>query len=182
MRARRPPSHALSIETESPFAVCLDAGRDGKAWALAALYRRLHAKLLRYLFARDPGLAEVVAARVWRHVSAGLPDFAGDEAAFTSWVFVLARRQLIAVRAETPELDSARSAVALDEATRRALERVAQLPDAEADVFLLRTVAGLSVEDVALIVTKPRHVVRALQLRAIEQLAGAHRQTPELVA
>lgn len=183
MRDHGSAADASSIEPDAPFAVCLGASRDGQAWALAALYRRLHAKLLRYLVGRDPALAEVVAERVWDELSDGLRTFDGDETMFTSWAFAVARRQLVKVRTAEPELAaSAGGAAALDAATRTALERVARLPEDEADVFLLRTVAGLSVDDVAWIVAKPRPVVRSLQQRAVERLVGQRARTQELVA
>lgn len=163
--------------------MCLGAARDGQAWALAALYRRLHAKLLRYLVGRDPALAEVVATRVWDELSYGLRTFDGDETKFTSWAFAVARRQLVKVRTEEPEVAvPAGGVLALDAATRTALERVARLPEDEAEVFLLRTIAGLSVDDIAWIVAKPRAVVRSLQQRGVERLVGQRARTQELVA
>ena len=52
----------------------------------------------------------------------------------------------------------------------------------EADVFLLRAIAGLTAEEVAWIVGKPRAVVHALQQRAIERLVQRRAQSTELVA
>ena len=55
--------------------------------------------------------------------------------------------------------------------TQQALELIASLPPAQAEVLLLRVVADLSVEDVARIVGKRPTAVRALQHRAVVGLA-----------
>jgi RNA polymerase sigma-70 factor, ECF subfamily len=163
--------------------VRLDAARDGKAWALAALYRSLHAKLLRYVAAREPRLAEAVTEQVWRDVSRGLKGFEGTEAEFIAWTFALARRQLVKARELAPEgADDDASLTRFDQRTQAALRRVAGLPEDEADVFLLRAIAGLSAEEVAWIVGKPRAVVHVLQQRAIERLVQRRSRSTELVA
>src|SRR5918992_573068 len=99
MRASPAAGHAASVDPEAPFSVRLEGARDGNAWALAALYRTLQPKLLRYLAVRDPNGADEVAAQVWRDVSVGLKTFAGGEAEFTAWTFALARSQLVQRRA-----------------------------------------------------------------------------------
>lgn len=162
----------------------LAAARDGKAWALAALYSSLHAKLLRYAAAREPRHAESVTEQVWRDVSHGLRSFDGTEAEFTAWTFALARRRLAKTRELAPDegVDEVASLARFDRRTQAALSRLAGLPEDEADVFLLRAIAGLSAEEVAWIVAKPRTVVHALQQRAIERLVQRRAQSTELVA
>lgn len=176
--------HASSVEPEAPFSVRLDAARDGKAWALAALYRGLHSKLLRYVAVRDPRLADAVTEQVWRDVSHGLRTFEGNEAEFTAWTFALARRQLAKARELAPGdgADEDAAFARFDQRTQAALRRLAGLPDDEADVFLLRAIAGLTTEEVASIVGKPRGVVHALQQRAVERLVQRRARITELVA
>jgi RNA polymerase sigma-70 factor, ECF subfamily len=162
--------------------VRLGAARDGKPWALAALYRALHPKLLRYVSARDPRLADDVAEQVWRDVSHGLRTFEGTEAEFTAWTFALARRQFVKARELTPDGDDDMTLERFDQRTKAALHRLAGLPEDEADIFLLRVVAGLSAEEVAWIVGKPRAVVQVLQQRAVERLLQRRARVEELVA
>ena len=182
MRADRIRTHPSSIDAEAPFSERLEAARDGKAWALAALYRTLHAKLLRYLAAREPKLAEAVARKVWHDVSAGLSSFEGGEAEFNSWVFTLARRQLVKARALDSDDVEAHALRPFDQRTQAALRAIADLPEDEADVFLLRAIVGLTTDEIAAIVGKPRPVVRLLQQCAIERLVRSRRGTRELVA
>jgi RNA polymerase sigma-70 factor, ECF subfamily len=184
MRAPPHRDDAWSIEPEAPFPVRLDAARGGKEWALAALYRSLQPKLLRYVAAREPRLADDVAAQVWRDVSRGLQTFEGNEAEFTAWTFALARRELVKARGLVVDEDGADEAALarFDQRTQAALRRLACLPEDEADVFLLRVIAGLTADEVAWIVGKPRGVVHALQERAIGRLVQRRAHLTELVA
>lgn len=160
----------------------LGAARDGKSWALAALYRALHPKLLRYVAALDPRLADNVTEQVWRDVSHGLKTFEGTEPEFTAWTFALARRQLVRARELAPGGEDDAALERFDQRTKTALHRLAGLPEDEADIFLLRVVAGLSAEEVAWIVGRPRAVVHALQQRAVERLLQRRARMTELVA
>ena len=169
------------------FEGVLAAAQAGAEWAVAALYRELQPRVLRYLAAREPREAEDLASDVWLDVARGLGRFRGDEVGFRAWVFTIARRRLLdlnrkaAVRGRTalpPELiggeriagDVEDEAIAALE-TERAIARIATLPKDQADVVLLRVVADLGVADVARIVGKRPGAVRALQLRALRNLA-----------
>jgi RNA polymerase sigma-70 factor, ECF subfamily len=174
---------ASSVEREAPFSERLGAARDGKAWALEALYRSLQPKLLRYVAAREPRVADAVTAQVWRDVSLGLKSFDGTESEFAAWTFALARRRLVKARelvGDDGQTDDALER--FDDRTRAALRRLAELPEDEADVFLLRVVAALTAEEVAWIVGKPHSIVQVLQQRAIERLAQPSVRAKELVA
>jgi RNA polymerase sigma-70 factor (ECF subfamily) len=163
--------------------VRLGAARDGKSWALAALYRTVQPKLLRYVAALEPRLADVVTQHVWRDISHGLKTFEGNEAEFTAWAFALARRQLVRARELASENGGDDDALErFDQRTRAALQRLAGLPEDEADILLLRVVAGLTADEVAWIVGKPRAIVHALQQRAIERLLRRRAHPRELVA
>jgi RNA polymerase sigma-70 factor, ECF subfamily len=171
---------------EYAFAATLAAARLGEEWAVAALWRDLHPRLLRYLrVALRDGSAEDTASDVWLEVAQGLCRFDGDERAFRAWVFTIARRRAIdaarkARRRRTspaaPETIAAMSASSLDvDAEARlaldsALARVALLRPDQAEVILLRVLGDLSVEETARIVGKRPGAVRVLQHRALQRL------------
>jgi RNA polymerase sigma-70 factor (ECF subfamily) len=170
------------------FDEILDASRDdGAAWALTALYRDLHPPILRYLRAMEPAEADDLAADTWVNIVRGLRRFRGDETAFRAWAFTIARRRLVDLRRTrtrrrtapaSPEMiaalgttgDVEREAMDALE-TQSALARIASLPPDQAEVVLLRVVAGLPTEQVAAITGKRPGAIRALQHRALRRLA-----------
>lgn len=170
------------------FEAALAAARAGEEWGFARLYRDLQPALLGYLRSRRPQDAEDLATETWIAAARGLKRFRGDEGDFRRWVFTIAQRRLIDLRraesrrppsiprAEIPDswLGYARdveSEAAERMAVRRALERIASLPPAEAEVVLLRVIAGLSANDVAAVTGRSPGAVRVLQHRALGRLS-----------
>jgi len=169
------------------FSEILDAARAGAPWAMEAIYREFHPAVLGFLRARAPGDAEDLASDVFIAAAEGLPRFTGDEEGFRSWLFTITYRKVgqlrrragrrrtdpapvEAVGERLPPGDAERDAMT-ELSTQEALELIASLPPAQAEVLLLRVVADLSVEDVARIVGKRPTAVRALQHRAVVGLA-----------
>jgi RNA polymerase sigma-70 factor (ECF subfamily) len=174
----------MSIEA---FESVLSGAQAGADWALTILYKDLHPRVLRYLATREPAEAEDLASEVWLDVAEGIGRFRGDEGGFRAWVFTIARRRLLdlhrraAVRKAKPvpmELlggdrgigDVEGEALASLEADA-ALALIAGLPPDQADVILLRVLGDLPVADVARIFGKRPGAVRALQHRALRNLA-----------
>jgi RNA polymerase sigma-70 factor (ECF subfamily) len=175
------------VPADDRFDRVLAAAQAGEQWALAALYRSLQPALLRYLLTRRAGEADDIAAETWISAARGLRRFRGGEDDFRRWIFTIARRRLLDLqRAEarrpqtTPAADPdagpsspAAETEALDSiAAREALERIAGLPHDEAEVVLLRVVAGLSAADVGAITGRSAGAVRVLQHRALRRLSS----------
>jgi RNA polymerase sigma-70 factor (ECF subfamily) len=166
---------------------------------LEAQYRRLQPALLRRLRRSQAWQAEDLAADVWTEVLTLLPRFEGDENAFRAWVFTLARRRLIdsyrrAGRRPTEPLavngnrdgngdgigdgmEMARERPEDDAVARMSIEalvvRLHQvLPPDQAEIVLLRLIAGLPVDQVADLTGKQPVNVRVLQHRALRRLAS----------
>lgn len=154
---------------------------------MSLLYGRLNPGVVRYCRARLGNEGDDVASEAWIDIARNLPSFEGDEDALRGWVFTIARRRVLddvrrrkrrpavatddverGVGASPSAEESALTERLGDDAARRI---VASLPPEQADVLLLRIVAGLSVEEVAgLVGRKPGHV-RVLQHRALKRLA-----------
>lgn len=165
----------------------LAAARRGENSALATIYEDLHPSLLSYLSAQEPNDADDLASEVWIDVASGLSRFQGDERSFRGWLFTIARRRLIDLRRSatrrrtfpTPvEAFVGRAAVGGPEpdvlvsgATRAALDLIRSLPPDQAEVLLLRVVAGLEVADVAEVMGKRPGTIRVLQHRALKRLS-----------
>jgi RNA polymerase sigma-70 factor (ECF subfamily) len=173
---------AVPSELGEQFDTVLASAQQGEAWALGRLYEALQPRVLGYLRAQD-GEAEDIAADAWVDVARSLNRFVGDEGDFRRWVFTIARRRLIDARrargrspihAVPPDrLEHAVLDTTIDEIDAGAAAKtiVALLPDGQAQVVLLRVVAGFSVDETAAIVGRRPGAVRALQHRALRRLA-----------
>ena len=169
------------------FPTVLAAAQTGAEWAVAALYRDLHPAVLAFMTARVGGDAEDLAADVFITVAQRLASFEGDERSLRSWVFTVAYRkvgeswrQSSRRRTEPAPLSELVSHLPCGDvevealeglSTADALAAIARLGSPQAEVVLLRVVADLSVEDVAVIVGKRPGAVRSLQHRALIRLA-----------
>ena len=178
---------------EPRFEIVLSAARAGAEWALGSLYREFQPPILRYFRAQEPADAEDLASEVWLDVASGLERFEGDEASFRRWLFTIARRRVLDVRrkaarrqtdvfelewfANLASSDDPETEVLAAASAREALAQIAALPRDQAEVVLLRVLAGLSVEDVATVMGKRPGTVRVLQHRALRRLADALAQT-----
>jgi RNA polymerase sigma-70 factor (ECF subfamily) len=184
----------MTIEAEFPR--LLEAAQRGDQGAISVLYRDVNPRLLRFLSARVPGASDDLAADVWLAVAKQLTKFQGDESAWIGFLFTIARRQIAShwrrdrrrrttpAAPETFAKEPARSDTE-EEALRstRTAEVVSlvlqHLSGDQADVVLLRLVAGLDIEVVAQIMDKSVGSVRVLQHRAVKRLASV--LTPEQV-
>jgi RNA polymerase sigma-70 factor, ECF subfamily len=170
----------------SCFGSVLAAAVDGDEQAFARLWRDLHPAVLRYLRVVAPDAAEDVASETWLEVVRGLGQFTGDETGFRSWVFTIARHRAlddhrrrarrltvplpIELPAQQADSDPADQVVE-GLSTRAALAVITQLPHDQAEVVLLRVVAGLGTEQVARILGKRPGAVRVLAHRGLRRLA-----------
>jgi RNA polymerase sigma-70 factor, ECF subfamily len=178
------------------FGAVLAAAAAGDQRAFAVLWRDLQPGLLRYLQVVAPGSAEDVASETWVDVVRGLARFRGDERAFRSWAFTIARHRAVDWRRrvarqpasllplerlpERPAPDDPAAAAFEAASTQAALALIAELPQDQAEVVVLRVVADLDVAEVAAIVGKRPGAVRVLAHRGLRRLAqrlAAQRRT-----
>jgi RNA polymerase sigma-70 factor, ECF subfamily len=169
------------------FAAVLAAAQDGGEAAFSVLWCDVNPALLRYLTVAAPGAAEDVAAETWVQVIRGLSGFCGDEEAWRAWLFTIARRRAIdearrrsrhpvASLAEAtgwrePRTEDAAELAMENVATAAALGAVSALPPLQAEVILLRVLAGLDFEAVARITGRSPGAVRVAAHRGLRRLA-----------
>lgn len=165
----------------------LAAAQAGDEAAFVELFRSVQPSLLRYLTTLGGGLAEDVASDTWMTVVRGLGTFRGDEKGWRSWVFTIAHSRLRDAQrkaARTPlpvdtddllrdRAGSVDVGAEIEEmfSTEAALELIGSLPKEQAEVVLLRHVAGLEVAEVAAVVGKRPGTVRVTAHRALKKLA-----------
>ncbi len=145
-------------------------------------------RLLGYLRVIAAEAAEDVASETWLQVVAGLGGFRGGEAAFRAWVFTIARHRAVdagrarARRRTIPlDQDDLPRGLTAPDAGEAALEAIstqavvallATLPRDQAEIILLRVVAGLSNRDVGRLVGKSPGAVRVAAHRGLRRLAN----------
>lgn len=163
--------------------------RTGDEVAFGRLWRELHPPLLRYLTVRGDEAPEDIAAETWLQVIRDLAGFQGGLTQFRAWLFTVARHRAIdqgraraarpvvavpdpaGVGAEERATPSAEQAAEERAATTAALRAVAALPPDQAELVMLRVVAGLDVATVAALVGKSPGAVRVAVHRALKTLA-----------
>jgi RNA polymerase sigma-70 factor, ECF subfamily len=158
----------------------------GDESAFVVIFREIQPRLLRYLRTLSDTDAEDIAAETWVQVVRGLARFSGDAKGFRGWVFTLAHARMVdAWRARgrrpqtvTDTLPDAASehdvpgAVEEILSTEAALVLLRQLPEAQAQVLLLRVVAGLDVTTTAEVLGRTPNHVRVLAHRGLRALAA----------
>ena len=168
------------------FARVLADAQGGSEDQFAVLWRDANPALLRYLRVLAPENAEDIAAETWVHIIRGLPRFIGDEAAWRAWLFTTARRRLIdqarlrkrhpaeplddVSAAEMPRTPDAAQIALENLATKSAIALLSQLPPPQAEVIMLRVVAGLDTEAVAALLGKTPGNVRVMAHRGLKKL------------
>ncbi|MEX2294646.1 MAG: sigma-70 family RNA polymerase sigma factor [Acidimicrobiales bacterium] len=141
---------------------------------------RLHAPAVRgYLRGQGVGEVDDVLSEVFLHVARSLPKYRGADEDLRRWVFVIARNRVIdhsrrrRVRPrisgrDVPEAAASPSSGPLDPELQAALRR---LTSDQREVVVLRFVADLSLEEVAIITRRSAGAVKSMQHRALDQLA-----------
>jgi RNA polymerase sigma-70 factor (ECF subfamily) len=161
---------------------------SGHKEALTALYREFHGALVGFLFGLVAAEAEDLAAEAWIDMARALPTFQGDGVEFRRLLFTIARRRAVdhgrkrrRRRTDPADLrllplpaadgDPGATVVQLDASQRAIREISALLPAPQAEVVLLRVVAGLSVGETARVVGQSANAVSVLQNRGLRRLA-----------
>jgi RNA polymerase sigma-70 factor (ECF subfamily) len=166
------------------FAAVLTAAQHGDEAAFGVLWHDGQPALLRYLRVIAPDVAEDIASETWTQVVRGLTRFRGNEQNWRAWLFTTARRRVIdqtrqlmrrpatslealpdLVLTELPGLRSPDAAdLALENLdTRAAIAVIACLPPLQAEVIMLRVVAGLG---------RSPGAIRVAAHRGLRRLAG----------
>lgn len=168
------------------FPEVLDAARLGADWAWADLYRDLAPSVLGYLRTRGVPDPEDALGEVFLQVVTGLDRFTGGESEFRTWVLTIAHRRAVDAYRRAARRPSTPAPMELLEATgpagdveseglrraeaARAIAAIRTLSRDQQDVLLLRLLAGLSQEEIALVVGKRVGAVKALQRRGLAAL------------
>jgi len=150
------------------------------------LWRALNPPVLRYLRVVVGQAAEDVASETWLQAAREIRRFRGDATGFRIWLFRVARnRALSELRSSGRRREDPSGLTAMDDMaarddpeaeavehfdTRAALALIAALPRNQAEVVMLRVVAGLDVAQTADVLGKRPGAVRVAAMRGLRRL------------
>jgi RNA polymerase sigma-70 factor (ECF subfamily) len=145
----------------------------------ADAYRQLAAAVRGYLRAQGAADPDDILGEVFLQVARDVHRFRCDDDALRRWVFAIARNRLLDDRRRRSRRPSIDDREPPDAPTRPPVEPVdaalvdalARLTDEQREVIALRFIADLSLETVARLTRRRVGAVKAMQHRALEQLA-----------
>jgi RNA polymerase sigma factor (sigma-70 family) len=168
---------------EGHFTAVLTAAQAESGWAYERLFRTYAPRVRGYVRTQGAAEPDELTNDVFVSVFRSLPRFQGDEAAFRSWLFTIARNRLVdewrrrARRVEAVPVDIAESiAVPGGDVETEAMANIggewatgvlAQLAPSQREVLLLRLVADLTIDQIAQLLDKSPGAVKALQRRGL---------------
>ena len=164
----------------------LTAAVEGAEWAWADLYHAYAGRVRGYLRSRGAVEPDDLLGDVFVQIARNLAGFVGDEAAFRSWLFIVAHHRLIDERRrstrrpliltdEPARLDQPAPTNVADEAVsnisvEQLYDLLADLTDDQRNVVMLRIIGGLSLDETATALDKNLGAVTQLQRRGLAAL------------
>ena len=167
----------------------LVAAQKGDQAAFEIIWKNLNPRITRFAAVQCYGSSldyEEVVSEAWISVAKNISKFKGDFPAFRSWVYAITRNRLVdGTRKRDRQVKHGGDVTELnledksqpmeelfesDEAVKIIVERINQLPKAQADIVMLRVVADLSVPETAKVVSKSENTVRVLCHRGLATL------------
>ncbi len=183
---------SVSPDDEATLVQCAVAG---DAEAFGRLYLLHLDSIYRYVYFRvgDVDEAQDLTEQVFLRAWEALPRYQARTSPFKSWLYRIAHNLIVdhhrrgsaeAIPMEEEQGYESQQAAVLDqviedEETAVLAKAVAQLPDAQQQVLILRFVEGLSHEEIARIVHKSQEACRVIQhraLAALNRILGGRRQ------
>lgn len=175
----------FSASAEERFEAAISRARKGDRDSIGELWRLFNPRLVSFLRVLVPNDWEDTASETWIGISKSLPTFVGDIRSFESLLFTVARRRVIdymrhqiakpdpvSLVIDTSErLPGPEDIVIVLDSMEKTLEKLHQLPPAQAEVIALRIIGGLEIGEIAHIVEKTPGAVRVLSHRGLTTLA-----------
>ena len=168
------------------FQGVLAAAVEGAEWAWADLYHEYAGRVSGYVRARGAADADDLVGEVFLQVARNLTDFEGDEAAFRSWLFVIAHHRVIDERRrlgrrpaklvddfsvfDRPSQLSVEHEALGNVSVETIYRLFGSLTDDQRNVLMLRIVAGMTLSEIAETLGKRLGAVTQLQRRALAAL------------
>jgi RNA polymerase sigma factor (sigma-70 family) len=179
------PNPRIGNPRDHDFETRLRAAKNGAEWAWAAIYRDLAGTVTGYLANRGAAEPDDLTSETFLQIARNISSFDGNEAAFRSWVFVIAHRRLIdsrRARQRRPEtislsVPTGRAGGDVEEEALNRLTTVElqsafeKLSESQRDVLALRIIGQLTLEETASVLRKRVGAVKAAQRRGLLALS-----------
>ncbi len=165
--------------------------REGDGEAFGELYERLADRIYRYIYFRvtDEELAEDLTSRVFLKAWEHLPSYKNSTSPFIAWLYTIAHNMLIdhyRVNRPTAPLDEIEimpgdDPTPAEEVDRRSdvqtlRQALQQLTPIQREVVTMKLIDGMGTAEVAKRLHRTQGAIRALQMRALQSLAGILRE------
>jgi len=169
--------------------------------ALDELYTRYSGLVVAYLRGQGAADPEDLASEVFVGVLRNLDSFEGDEAAFRSWLLVIAHRRLLDERRrrgrkpadavqphrlhavpDKGQMGDVEGAALERIGTARVLGALEELTEDQRTVVLLHTVGGLTLPQISEMLGKRLAAVKSLHRRGLAAAARALQAAPDTTA
>lgn len=173
------------MENPEDLDVLVAAAKNGSEDAFGALYGQYFDRMYAFLYYRvgHKEQAEDLAEEVFVKAFTGIANFRGPGAAFSGWLYQIAKNLLIdhyRARRQTVALDQVESALPhedlvgdileLEQNQRVLLQLIKELSDDQRQVLQLKFFEELSTAEIARLLDTTEGAVRVTQHRAIKRL------------
>jgi RNA polymerase sigma-70 factor, ECF subfamily len=165
--------------------------RTGDGEAFGELYERLADRIYRYIYFRvtDEEMAEDLTSRVFLKAWEHLPSYKNSTSPFIAWLYTIAHNMLIdyyRVNRPTAPLDEIEIMAGDDPSPAEEVDRrsdvlvlrqaLQKLTPIQREVVTMKLIDGMNTAEVAKRLHRTQGAIRALQMRALQSLAGILRE------
>jgi len=170
---------------DTPSSEVIKKAQVGDTSAVTTIYRHFNLRVFRYLYYRvnDQHTAEDLTSEVFLHMIKALPNYRLQGIPFQAWLYRIARNLVIDhsrkngryTQVQLPENLVAVSPDPLHAAEHQLTVEslrvaLAKLNQEQREVIILRFIAGLPINETAIVIGKSINAVKGLQRRALLKL------------
>ncbi len=161
----------------------MDQAANGNFSAFGQLYEQFLDKIYRYAYyqVKDRMTAEDITETVFMKAWKQIATCKGRGDTFSAWLYRIAHNQIVdtlksgkALQTidldDISNLDSPDLTVDLNDETEELAEMIAELPEGQRQVLVLKFIEGLNNTEISHILNKSEQAIRILQMRALTRM------------
>ena len=161
----------------------VDEAASGSFNAFGQLYEMFLDRIYRYTYyqVKDRMTAEDITETVFMKAWKQIATCKGQGATFSAWLYRIAHNQVVdTLKAnrnlsaldldDIPDFDSPELAAGRQDELEELAEMIAELPEGQKQVLILKFIEGLTNSEISHILNKSEQAVRILQMRALTRM------------